>query len=73
MSNKGNAYALATAIYAGTQDQPIVDIDDLGPRAGDPMLGQQMQRLFLAQQQIAPAPCCRIVGIDASELDDQIL
>ena len=32
MSNKGNAYALATAIYAGTQDQPIVDIDDLSDK-----------------------------------------
>lgn len=32
MSNKGNAYALATAIYAGTSDAPIVDIDDLSDR-----------------------------------------
>jgi hypothetical protein len=29
--NKGNAYALASAIYAGT-DGPIVDIDDLADR-----------------------------------------
>ncbi len=32
MSNKGNAYALAMAIYAGTSDAPIVDIDDLSDR-----------------------------------------
>ena len=31
MSNKGNAYALATAIYADTRG-PIVDIDDLVDR-----------------------------------------
>lgn len=32
MSNKGNAYALALAIYADTLHQPIVDIDDLSDR-----------------------------------------
>lgn len=32
MSNKGTAYAIASAIYAGTQDQPIVDIDDLSDK-----------------------------------------
>lgn len=32
MSNKGTAYAIATAIYAGTHDQEIVDIDDLSDR-----------------------------------------
>lgn len=32
MSNKGNAYALATAIYAGTSGSPVVDIDDLADR-----------------------------------------
>lgn len=31
MSNKGNAYALASAIYAGTIG-PVVDIDDLVDR-----------------------------------------
>lgn len=31
MSNKGNAYALATAIYADTRG-PVVDIDDLSDR-----------------------------------------
>jgi hypothetical protein len=31
MSNKGNAYALASAIYAGTAG-PVVDIDDLVDR-----------------------------------------
>lgn len=32
MSNKGTAYAIASAIYAGTHDQPIVDIDELSDR-----------------------------------------
>lgn len=31
MSNKGNAYALASAIYADTRG-PVVDIDDLSDR-----------------------------------------
>lgn len=31
MSNKGTAYALATAIYADTRG-PVVDIDDLSDR-----------------------------------------
>lgn len=31
MSNKGNAYALATAIYADTRG-PVVDVDDLSDR-----------------------------------------
>ena len=31
MSNKGNAYALASAIYAGARG-PVVDIDDLSDR-----------------------------------------
>jgi len=29
MSNRGHALVVATAIYAGTKDQQIVDIDDL--------------------------------------------
>lgn len=32
MSQRGNAYAIATAIYAGTKNVPIVDIDDLCDR-----------------------------------------
>lgn len=32
MSNKGDAYAIATAIYAGTKNEPIVDIDVLTDR-----------------------------------------
>lgn len=32
MSNKGTAYALASAIYAGTYNQAIVDVDDLSDR-----------------------------------------
>lgn len=31
MSNKGNAYAVASAIYADTRG-PVVDIDDLSDR-----------------------------------------
>lgn len=31
MSNKGNAYALASAIYADTRG-PVVDIDDISDR-----------------------------------------
>ena len=32
MSNKGNAYALASAIYAGTDGAAVVDVDDLSDR-----------------------------------------
>ena len=32
MSNKGNAYAIASAIFAGTSNCPCVDIDDLSDR-----------------------------------------
>lgn len=32
MTTKGEAYAIATAIYAGTANQQIVDIDDLSDR-----------------------------------------
>lgn len=32
MSNKGNAYALASAIYAGTAGAAVVDVDDLSDR-----------------------------------------
>jgi hypothetical protein len=32
MSNKGDAYVIATAIYAGTRHQAVVDIDTLVER-----------------------------------------
>lgn len=78
MSNKGTAYAIATAIYAGTHDQPIVDIDDLSDRlyrtlAGSPLGTEEVKAdlyATLAESLTADTSFERAVNIIEAAIDE---
>lgn len=78
MSNKGTAYAIATAIYAGTHDRPIVDIDELSYRLyrtlpGSPLGTEEVKAdlyAALAESLTADTSFERAVNIIEAAIDE---